>query len=544
MNKKLSLLLLLGLVLPSCKLNIKDNTSSSNNKSSETSTTNSGTSSIESNNKVSSTNSSTNIKDSSKVEYTENVEMINIDEYSDSHTYKSAFYKDFPEYSESQWNTSLKFTLSADGTYYSVSDNVGANRLLASDTLIIPAYYKGLPVQRIAQSSNGIGAFSELSWLKTVYLPHTIKEIEYGTFSLSGIEKLYFDCAELEDFDGRNWVFYPSLSSSYKGMDVYFGPNVKRIPTRLFYPNATEPQFVPKINNIYFDKDCKVTSIGGHAFHNVDRYTSITLPDSVEVIEEFAFYKSSITELVLPSSLKTIANDAFEFSKIEHVKVNDKLEKIDERAFAYSSLKGLDLSNSLLTVIDDEAFAYTSNLEGVKFNSLITEIGERAFCNSGLVNLTLPDSVTLVRKDAFSNSESLEKIYLGKELKVLQDKAFYNLKNLKTINIASTSLNDLAYGNQVFTNAGKTNGMQVYVMDGVKSLPNNLFFSTSDIDSLANIHTLSLPNSLTRIGECAFSDITINKINYRGTTEDFKKVVIEEDGLSYEKIEFGGNNNA
>ena len=65
-----------------------------------------------------------------------------------------------------------------------------------------------------------------------------------------------------------------------------------------------------------------------------------------------------------------------------------------------------------------------------------------------------------------------------------------------------------------------------------------------NIDSLANIHTLSLPNSLIRIGECAFSDITINKINYRGTTDDCKKVVIEEDGLSYETIEFGGNNNA
>lgn len=534
MNKKYSLVFLLSLVLSACNFNFGGNDKSTNNKNSSSSL----------GGKVSTSTTTNEEESSSQIEYKENVEIINIEEYQDTHIYKDSSFKDFPIYSESQWNTNLKFTLSNDGTYYSVSDGTGGDRKLNSDTLIIPAFYKGLPVEEIKQAREGVGAFSELSWLKTVYLPHTIKRIEYGTFSLSSIEKLYIDCAELENFDGRNWVFYPSTSTSYKGMDVYFGPNVKRIPSRLFYPNVAEPQFVPKINNVYFDEDCKVTSIGAHAFHNVDRYTTLSLPNTVEVIEEFAFYNSSISELVLPSSLKVIANDAFEFSKLEHVKVNDKLEEINERAFAYTTLKGIDLSKSLIKVIEDEAFAYTSKLEGVKFNSLLTDIGERAFYQSSLKNLIITDNVTIIRRDAFANNRFLENLYLGKNLKTLLDKVFYNADKLSNLNIASTSLNDLTYGNQVFTNVGKVNGMKVYVMDGVKVIPNNMFFSTADIDSLASIHTLSIPSSLERIGECAFSDITIEKINYRGTLNDFKKLLIEDDGLSYENIEFGGNNNA
>lgn len=467
------------------------------------------------------------------------VKRISFNEYSDNHNYQESTFRDFPKYDEEDWNTSLKFTLSADGTYYKVSDGLGGDRLLNSDTLIIPAYYNGLPVEEICQAAEGVGSFAELTWLKTVYLPHTIKRIEYGMFSLTAIENLYIDCERLEDFDGRNWVFYPPLAESYKGMNVYFGPNVKRIPERLFYPNVTEPKFVPKINNIYFDKDCRLESIGAHAFHDVTYFTSLTLPSTVKVIEEFAFYKSSITELVLPESLERIDNDAFSFVKFNNVKVNDKLSYIGERAFAYSSLKGIDLSMTSIEVIEDEAFAYTA-LEGIKFNNSIKEIRERAFIETKFKDLIIPDSVTLVADDSFYGLENLERLYLGKNLKTLGNKAFYNAPNLVSIEIASTSLNDLKTGNDVFTNAGKNNGMQVYFLDGVTKIPSYLFFSTSNIEELCNIKTLSLPNTLTSVGVGAFYELDIERVNYRGTYSDYSKVNVSQDNYSNDNLDYGG----
>ena len=117
MNKKDNLVLLFGLLLTACNLNIGGNNNSTNKISS---------SSLGEN--ISSNSSTNGEESSSKIEYVDNVKMIDIEEYQDTHTYNNPNFKDFPNYSESQWNKNLKFTLSSDGTYYSVSDGTGADR--------------------------------------------------------------------------------------------------------------------------------------------------------------------------------------------------------------------------------------------------------------------------------------------------------------------------------------------------------------------------------------------------------------------------------
>ena len=193
-----------------------------------------------------------------------------------------------------------------------------------------------------------------------------------------------------------------------------------------------------------------------------------------------------------------------------------------------------------LEVIEDEAFAYTA-LEGIKFNDSLKEIRERAFIETKFKDLMIPDSVTLVADDSFFGLENLERLYLGKNLKTLGNKAFYNAQNLLSIEIASISLNDLKTGNDVFTNAGKVNGMQVYFLDGVKTIPSFLFFSTSNINSLCNIHTVSLPNSLTKVGKGSFYELKINRVNYRGTQDQFKQVEVMDDNSVFSLVDYGGN---
>lgn len=469
-----------------------------------------------------------------------NVTLISPNEYLDTHVYSDRkFIDDFPIYSEDEWTNNLRFDLSDDGTYYIVSDYLGADRLLDSNTLIIPSYYNGLPVEEIKQAAEGIGAFSELTWLKNVYLPKTIKRIGYGTFSLSAIENLYIDCENLENFEGRNWVFYPPLDESYKGMDVYFGPNVKRIPDRLFYPNVTEPSFIPKINNVYFSSDSQIESIGKHAFHNVHALESIYLPDSITRIDEFAFYNTSIKELILPNSLTYIGNDAFEFSKIEHVKANNLLSYIGDRAFAYTSLENIDLSNTSISKINDEAFAYTENLRKLSLPNNLEKIGQRSFKNSAIVDLIIPNYTISVGIDAFNSCKSLERIKLGTGLKEIKKGAFAYTSNLLAVQIDVTSLLDLTPGNNIFTEAGKNNGMQVYFSKGVTRVPSYMFFPTSNLDKLPNINVLSLPNTISTIGVGAFMGSDIKRVNFRGTQAEFESIEIEDDYI-FTNLDFGG----
>lgn len=529
--KKLLTIVLMMTALSSCVESASSNsskTSSSSNKNISSSLI------VDSSSKITSNKDSSIISSSSNITLLGEVQRVSASTYVDEHQYKGYTYAAFPSYSEASWNTSLKFTLSADGTYYIVSDYLGADRLLNKNTLIIPAYYNGLPVEEIAQAAEGIGAFSELTWLENVYLPHTIKRIGYGSFSLSSIKNLYIDCAELEDFDGRNWVFYPPLDPSYEGMNVYFGPNVKRIPQRLFFPNVTEPDFACKIKNVFFTQNSKVESIGAHAFHDVVTLKSISLPSTIKEIGEFAFYKTSITELTLPSSLTSIANDAFAFSTLVNVKINDKLEYIGDRAFSYTHLEGLDLSNTKLEVIEDECFAYTSLNKGIAFPETLKDIGERAFLNSKIKDLIIPNNVEIIRDKAFSNGE-LERVYLGTSLKEIGNYAFYNNDKLESLEIASVSIKDFKLGNHIFTNAGKEKGMQVYFLDGVTTLPANMFFATSNIDELPVINVLSLPASLISINDKAFYALDIERVNYRGTLEQYELLDCE-----FTNLDIGG----
>ncbi len=56
----------------------------------------------------------------------------------------------------------------------------------------------------------------------------------------------------------------------------------------------------------------KVTSVGAHAFGNCSALTSVYLPNTIEIIGQFAFENSSITEITLPNSVKSIYFWAFQ----------------------------------------------------------------------------------------------------------------------------------------------------------------------------------------------------------------------------------------
>ena len=59
-------------------------------------------------------------------------------------------------------------------------------------------------------------------------------------------------------------------------------------------------------------KEYFVTSIGAEAFNDCYKLTNITIPESVESIEEWAFYYcSSLTNIVIPKSVTNIEYSAF-----------------------------------------------------------------------------------------------------------------------------------------------------------------------------------------------------------------------------------------
>ncbi len=171
-----------------------------------------------------------------------------------------------------------------------------------------------------------------------------------------------------------------------------------------------------------------VSSIGGHAFMN-SSVESIVLPETLIEIQYYAFKNSRIKTLIIPDSVIRIGNNAFEASSIETITINEtsNLKYIDQYAFSLcTSLKSIYLPSSLIK-LGTGAFE-KSSLETVNFDENITinEIPEDCFLGTKLVNVVLPNTVTLINNSAFREVETLLNITFGTSKLSILSNAFYN----------------------------------------------------------------------------------------------------------------------
>ena len=101
------------------------------------------------------------------------------------------------------------------------------------------------------------------------------------------------------------------------------GKKVETMKDELAYELATGQIYtitIPETVN-YKSIDWKVTAIGSNAFINERRIRKIELPESIEAIEDAAFYQSSVTMLNLSTNLKTIGWRAFYKSNLAPFKL-------------------------------------------------------------------------------------------------------------------------------------------------------------------------------------------------------------------------------
>lgn len=115
---------------------------------------------------------------------------------------------------------------------------------------------------------------------------------------------------------------------------------------------------------------------------------SITLPDTVEVIQQMAFSGcSSLTDFSAPVNLNTIGDDVFRNSGISNIQFNNKLRTIGNSAFAYNSNLEIVEFPKTLNSIGMGAFSNCQNLKFVTIPASVKSIGEGAFlnCNKNLI---------------------------------------------------------------------------------------------------------------------------------------------------------------
>ena len=273
--------------------------------------------------------------------------------------------------------------------------------------------------------------------------------------------------------------------------DTKYSGNIV-IPSEITYNNVT----------------CSVTNIGSGAFYDCDGLTSITIPNSVTSIEDYAFYScSGLTSITIPNSVTSIGDNAFYgCSGLESIVVDPGNTKYDNRDNCNAIIetesntlitgcKNTVIPNSV-TSIGEDAFSNCSGLTSITIPNSITSIGSYAFYGcSELTSITIPNSVTSIGSSAFNRCAGLTSVTIGNSVTSIGKQAFQSCTGLTSITIPNsvTSIESYAF----YKCSGLTS---ITIPNSVTSIGKQAFQSCSGLTSV------TIPNSVTSIGENAFRD--------------------------------------
>lgn len=194
--------------------------------------------------------------------------------------------------------------------------------------------------------------------------------------------------------------------------------------------------------------------------------------------------RSEITSIVVPEGVLNIGNGAFrECVSLASISLPSTLTSIGEYAFYNCALTSIALPEGLGEI--KQYTFYSCDLESIDVPYGVLSIGEGAFTDcSSLKAITLPSSLENIGKKAFYNVTGVVSITIPRSVKVIGDRAFNN------------------------------DGFDVKI-------------------------TFNIFNSINKIGAYAFT--TGSTINFKGTGDDWNKILIDPRNYQYNVVTLDGS---
>ena len=193
----------------------------------------------------------------------------------------------------------------------------------------------------------------------------------------------------------------------------------------------TIPKFVE-----YNGKKYLVSAIGKEAFYH-SKISNITLPESINTIEEYAFRETAITAIDLPENVISIGHHAFLWCrKLKKINIPEGITFIGGQTFEGCAIEDINIPESVKS-IDFNAFKNCKNLHTVLGMSGISSIGKEAFCGcENLKSFNIPTAAETIGEAAFKDCVSLTSIVIPPSVKTIAKYTFSGCSNLKDVTIS------------------------------------------------------------------------------------------------------------
>lgn len=400
----------------------------------------------------------------------------------------------------------LAYNYDGDGTSVYVtytstsSDNYGGSLT----NVVIPA--KITLEGNVSYNVTGIGkqAFYYCSNLQSITIPASVKTIGSNAFYNTNIKKLTVSSLDAwmkttldsniptphEMYVGSSLLTSVTIPSTVTTVGSHFS-NVTSIKS------VTIPNSVTEIGNSAFagctslatlNLGSGVKTIGQGAFSGCAALTSVTFPSSLKTISYGAFDScTGLTSLTIPASIETMDGAFYNCTNIKTLGWN-AVNLNSNGGIPTANIENVYFGNTVQTIPDN--FLSGSKIRQLIFRPSIKTIGSSAFngCSNLTVISSIPNGCT-VGSQAFANCSALQSVTIPATINVSNTNIFQNCNSIKKLTWNATNVSS-----QFVPTA---NIEQVTIGDGVTELPQ--YFLQN-----AKITSLSLPSSLTSIGNYAF----------------------------------------
>lgn len=220
-------------------------------------------------------------------------------------------------------------------------------------------------------------------------------------------------------------------------------------------------------------------------------------------------YRYEVKKLVLEDGITDIGERAFtQFYNLQEITFPSTLKEIDEAAFyGCDALKTVDLPD-FLTTLHTAAFADCTQLETVNLPENLKTIGQYVFQGCAFTTIAIPDSIDAISSLAFYNCPELQEIQVG------TGNTTYSSVNgvlfsadKKTLLTYPSGKKESSYtipgtvttiGENAFIRA---RAIAVMISGSVKKIEDGAF-------AYSSLERVSIPDSVTSIGEYVYSDCT------------------------------------